>query len=358
MPKMVCPKCENLFNVEPGEEVPTVCPDCAAKTVQPKPPIPEDDQASDLDELSLPDDVGLVDLDAEPWNETDFAAPRNPPSSGQQPLQDEPDGPLTPTRSRGSSSALMDRGSIKPVPNTPRRPAPSDAPKAKANVDDLGMELEADWLDDPSQQKPKQQKPKKQKKRKSPPLRSKDDAEAIAEEALLGDHFDPPEPIDDLEEAPEDWEQLDSPDGEPRSNYGMGEELPLRSLRRKLVPCRLCDSLIPQRDEFCRICGTRQEDFDAEEEIRRRWDRKQMDDHRGETILWLGLVSLLFWPLGPFVWSMGEHDLNLMEREKMDPEGRERTQNGVYCGIASTLIMALTLGILILVVYPILVGGL
>jgi hypothetical protein len=73
--------------------------------------------------------------------------------------------------------------------------------------------------------------------------------------------------------------------------------------------------------------------------------RRDVEPHRGGTVLALGIVSLLI----PFVglvtgicaWVMGQGDLRKMTRGEMDVEGRGNTQAGWVCGIIGTVLQTL-----------------
>jgi hypothetical protein len=82
---------------------------------------------------------------------------------------------------------------------------------------------------------------------------------------------------------------------------------------------------------------------------RRRYRRRDLLPHRGDTILLLGLASLgtimFCWPfnlaLAIAAWVMGQHDLAEMREGRMDPDGQGNTQAGRVCGIVSVAVSVL-----------------
>ncbi len=85
--------------------------------------------------------------------------------------------------------------------------------------------------------------------------------------------------------------------------------------------------------------------------------------HRGGFVLALGLLGFLVAGviLGPIAWWMGSRDLDAMDREEMDPTGRELTQAGRICGIIVTFLnvigAALGIGLLTILVLGLLLGA-
>ncbi len=62
-----------------------------------------------------------------------------------------------------------------------------------------------------------------------------------------------------------------------------------------------------------------------------------MRQHRGPTILTLGILSLVICGFfGPVAWIMGGRDLAEMEGGTLEPEGRGLTQAGRLLGIVGT----------------------
>ncbi len=81
-----------------------------------------------------------------------------------------------------------------------------------------------------------------------------------------------------------------------------------------------------------------------------------MEPHLGTLILVLGILSLVLCGLftGIPAWIMGKGDLIKIRGGTMDPEGEGSTKAGMICGIISCTITAVTLVILILLIF---VGG-
>ena len=66
--------------------------------------------------------------------------------------------------------------------------------------------------------------------------------------------------------------------------------------------------------------------------------------HRGETILILGILSLVFCQLlGLFAWTMGREDLRAMRAGLMDRSGEGTTQAGMVLGIISSVLMLISI---------------
>ncbi len=82
---------------------------------------------------------------------------------------------------------------------------------------------------------------------------------------------------------------------------------------------------------------------DARPSRRRRRGGARMEPHRGVLILLLGIGSLVvFGPLGPFAWILGNKDLKEMDAGRMDPEGRSQTQIGKICGMIASILMVVS----------------
>jgi hypothetical protein len=86
--------------------------------------------------------------------------------------------------------------------------------------------------------------------------------------------------------------------------------------------------------------------------------RRDCEPHRGLLISLLGNASLVLGsmamilcgvpgllglPLGVAAWLMGNHDLDLMRRGLMDPDGFTRTRLGRECGILGVVLSAVFL---------------
>jgi hypothetical protein len=76
-----------------------------------------------------------------------------------------------------------------------------------------------------------------------------------------------------------------------------------------------------------------------------------MKPHRGVVILVLGILGFVFCPFcGAVAWIMGSNDLAAIDAGSMDPEGRGLTQAGKLCGIISSLLSILWIGLFVLMV--------
>jgi predicted Zn finger-like uncharacterized protein len=84
----------------------------------------------------------------------------------------------------------------------------------------------------------------------------------------------------------------------------------------------------------------RRDDDDYDDRPRRR--RRYQQEHRGQLILVLGILSFFFaWPvLGIIAWILGANDLKEMRAGRMDPSGESQTNTGRICGMISTLLGA------------------
>jgi hypothetical protein len=70
--------------------------------------------------------------------------------------------------------------------------------------------------------------------------------------------------------------------------------------------------------------------------------RRDFVPHRGALILCLGVIGLVvFPPLCPIAWIMGNTDMTEIRAGRMDPEGDGLTQGGRICGILGTVIYGL-----------------
>jgi hypothetical protein len=80
----------------------------------------------------------------------------------------------------------------------------------------------------------------------------------------------------------------------------------------------------------------------------RRRRRRELEPHRGNTILTLGilsvvlslvpLVSFIGLILGAVAWGMGHQDMTAIRDDRMDPDGEGPTSAGRVCGIIGTTI--------------------
>lgn len=88
-----------------------------------------------------------------------------------------------------------------------------------------------------------------------------------------------------------------------------------------------------------------EDDYDDRDDRPRR-RRRRYTDHRGSTILALGICAVLgFFTIvtGPMAWIMGSNDLAEIRRGEMDPEGETNTRVGMYLGMAATILMIVAL---------------
>jgi predicted Zn finger-like uncharacterized protein len=83
------------------------------------------------------------------------------------------------------------------------------------------------------------------------------------------------------------------------------------------------------------------EEDDYDDRPRRR-RRRYQQEHRGQLIMVLGILSFFIGGpiLGLVAWIMGSHDLKEMRAGRMDPEGESQTNTGRICGMISTLLGA------------------
>ena len=74
----------------------------------------------------------------------------------------------------------------------------------------------------------------------------------------------------------------------------------------------------------------------------RRRRRRYQQEHRGQLIMVLGILSFFVGGpiLGLVAWIMGSNDLKEMRAGRMDPEGESQTNTGRICGMISTLLGA------------------
>ncbi|MAF65202.1 MAG: hypothetical protein CMJ84_06045 [Planctomycetes bacterium] len=76
-----------------------------------------------------------------------------------------------------------------------------------------------------------------------------------------------------------------------------------------------------------------------------------MKPHRGAVILVLGILGFVLCPFcGVAAWIMGSSDLAAIDAGSMDPEGRGLTQAGKLCGIISSLLSILWIGLFVFMV--------
>jgi len=174
---------------------------------------------------------------------------------------------------------------------------------------------------------------------------------------------------------------------------------PPPSSKRGRPRCPSCGDPVDPDDGECRACGAildadarprrsrRRDNDDYGDRPRRReydeddgrgWEdeenewgrgrRRDLEPHRGGTVMGLGLTGLIMTPVGWLccnllclvalvmciaAWVMGAQDLRAMRAGTMDPEGRGNTNAGYVCGIIGTILNALTIviGGIVLVVF-------
>jgi predicted Zn finger-like uncharacterized protein len=82
----------------------------------------------------------------------------------------------------------------------------------------------------------------------------------------------------------------------------------------------------------------REEDDYGDRPRRRR--RRYQQEHRGQLIMVLGILSFFIGGpiLGLVAWIMGSNDLKEMRAGRMDPAGESQTNTGRICGMISTLL--------------------
>ncbi len=70
--------------------------------------------------------------------------------------------------------------------------------------------------------------------------------------------------------------------------------------------------------------------------------RRNYEDHRGMLILIFGILGFFFSVIFAIIaWILGSMDLKAMDAGRMDPEGRQQTQIGMYLGMASVALHVL-----------------
>ncbi len=85
--------------------------------------------------------------------------------------------------------------------------------------------------------------------------------------------------------------------------------------------------------------------------------RVRLTPHRGTTVLVLGILGLLVcFILGIIAWVMGNNDLRQMKAGRMDPSGLGSTRAGRICGMISTIMAIVGIGLWILMI-AVAIGG-
>jgi hypothetical protein len=115
-----------------------------------------------------------------------------------------------------------------------------------------------------------------------------------------------------------------------------------------LLPCPACGVPLPAEVKRCPSCNAAIEDDDDAPV----WEaesapsgRRDAEPHRGNTILVMGILSLVIpWiglVLGIMATVMGRRDLVKMRTAMMDREGQSVTQAGWICGIIGTCLQSI-----------------
>jgi hypothetical protein len=117
-------------------------------------------------------------------------------------------------------------------------------------------------------------------------------------------------------------------------------EIPENILGKK-VQCPICAETFTAHSGGDRMGGPRPY---------RAWARRRhnLKPHRGNTILILGILSLVVAGpiLGPIAWIMGNNDLTEIHQGIMDPEGESNTNTGRILGMIATILSIVALCIL------------
>jgi hypothetical protein len=171
----------------------------------------------------------------------------------------------------------------------------------------------------------------------------------------------------------EDREELPLPGREPsHAPEPEPEETGRRRARllddhEDMTQCPTCGKMVYRDASRCSWCNerlrgttrrTRYDDYDEEDDgpsHRRVYRRRDWEPDRGNTILTLGILSIvapfasclvgIAWiaglPMGIIAWMMGSTDLDKMKRGIMDPGGESSTRQGYICGIIGTVLNGL-----------------
>jgi hypothetical protein len=95
------------------------------------------------------------------------------------------------------------------------------------------------------------------------------------------------------------------------------------------------------REEISEILGERRAGEFEQAPVKPPRSRGHLRPHRGTLILVLGILSLVFCPLGflgPVAWILGSQDLREIRAGRMDPQGAGLTNGGRICGIIGTFV--------------------
>jgi hypothetical protein len=119
-----------------------------------------------------------------------------------------------------------------------------------------------------------------------------------------------------------------------------------------LKPCPVCGKSIHHGARQCYRCGADLNDHRPRSGRRsRELIRRDAEPHRGNTVLTLGIISLVATAFCTFVglglgltaWIMGQSDLRKIRAGLMDRDGENSTQSGLVCGIIGTCLNGLML---------------
>lgn len=177
----------------------------------------------------------------------------------------------------------------------------------------------------------------------------------------------PSSPAEGQQESPLPLRPRDSEPSEDRPKRAR-----LLDEHEEMRDCPTCGKLIYRESRSCSWCGERltgrktglsSRDDDEEYGERQREDehdrprrfRRDWEPHRGDTIMTLGIISLVIglanfmlcipWivgiPLGIAAWWMASVDLGKMRRGEMDLAGESSTRSGYVCAIFGVIINSL-----------------
>jgi predicted Zn finger-like uncharacterized protein len=226
-------------------------------------------------------------------------------------------------------------GDPTPASSPASRPAPAPAPTPPTETVDPWKTMNLS-LDEPEPAPPKQREELPLPTRESSGGRDREDDEPRPRARLLDDH-------EEMRNCPTCGKMIYR---EASSCSWCGERFNRGGGRRT-----------PRYDEEDR---DRDRDRDYDDRPRRR--RRDWEPHRGNTIMTLGIISLVTgfanfalcipWliglPMGIIAWWMATVDLGKINRSEMDPEGESSTRSGYICAIigtiANSLIMLLCVG--------------
>lgn len=97
--------------------------------------------------------------------------------------------------------------------------------------------------------------------------------------------------------------------------------------------CFGCDAIIDIYERKCPHCGMHQSKKALRPE---RFERRDVEPHRGYLLMVLGVLSFLIAPIGPLVWHLGAKDSEKIRTGKMDQSGETLTSVATVCGMLAT----------------------